>query len=483
METTAGGPGRYSVCQIEVPVRQLSRFGPLLGADRYAELLRVAASAAMRLEGRTVVNVNSTASGGGVAEMLDMLVGYVRDAGIDVRWDVLAADAEFFSITKRLHNRLHGVPGDAGDLEATEARHYAAVTAANATSALGQVRPGDVVLLHDPQTAGMAAALSDAGARVVWRCHVGRDGANRWTDGAWSFLRPHLSACEAYVFSRLEYAPRWMDPSRVHVIPPSIDPFSPKNQELSDDAVVRILRGIGLLADQEGSPPGAFVRSDGSPGRVGARAAILRDGPPLQPGDPLVVQVSRWDHLKDMVGVMEGFARAVPSRVDAHLALVGPQMDLVADDPEGAAVFAECVEAWQALPDESRHRVQLVCLPMEDVEENAAMVNALQRHATVIVQKSLREGFGLTVAEAMWKGRAVIASRVGGIIDQVAPGTGILLEDPGDLDAFATTLADLLVDPEAIARLGHRAHQHVLAEFVTDVHLERYAALIEWMGP
>jgi trehalose synthase len=476
-------PLEYRVREIDVPIRAMSRLQPLIGHHRYSVLDRTATDADMRLGGRTVWNFNSTASGGGVAEMLEVLVGYIKDAGIDIRWHVIAGDPEFFSITKRIHNRLHGVSGDAGGLGTIESEHYATVTAANARSALDLVGSGDLVLLHDPQTAGMAAALAETGARVVWRCHVGREGSNGSTDEAWSFLRPHLAACEAYIFSRRQYVPDWMDASRVRIIPPSIDPFSPKNQEISDIDVVRSLRRIGLLQHRGTSPPGVFVRSDGRPGLVERPATVIQDGPPLRPGDRLVVQVSRWDRLKDMAGVMEGFALAMSEQFDAHLALVGPRMDAVSDDPEGVEVFGECVSAWEALPGESRRRVRLVSLPMEDVDENAAMVNAIQRHATVIVQKSLMEGFGLTVAEGMWKGRAVVASRVGGIIDQIGAGTGILLEDPADLTEFARALARLLADPAEIALLGARARQHVLDHYVGDEHLEEYAHLIEWLGP
>jgi len=475
------GTGRYDVHEVAVPVRSMSRFEPLIGAERYSELRRAATLAAGRLDGLTVWNFNSTAHGGGVAEMLQVLVGYIEDTGIDIRWQVMTGDAEFFSITKRIHNRLHGVRGDSGGLGPPEAAHYAQVTAANARSAMSRVRAGDVVLLHDPQTAGMAPALAVAGARVVWRCHVGRDGTNEWTDEAWSFLRPHLASCEAHIFSRSQYVPSWIDHSTVRIIPPSIDPFSPKNQEMSDSEVVRSLRRIGLLRDDGAGLPGPFLRNDGTPGSIGRRASIIGTGPPLGPDDRLVVQVSRWDRLKDMRGVLEGFASDVAGRTDAHLALVGPQMAAVTDDPEGVEVFAECVAAWEALPDRARQRIRLVSLPMDDVDENAAMVNAVQRHATIIVQKSLREGFGLTVAEGMWKGRAVVASRVGGITDQIEPGTGILLGDPSDLAAFGRALAGLLADPGEIADLGTRARRHVLGNFVGDRHLVRYAELIEWL--
>ena len=473
-----------SVREIEVPVRALSRLESLIGVDRFMELRLAADRASQRLEGKTVWNVSSTAAGGGVAEMLQVLVGYTLDATIDIRWLVMSGDTEFFSITKRIHNRLHGVVGDPGELGPNETAHYTDITAANAVSVISRVRQGDLVLLHDPQTAGMAAALAEAGVGVIWRCHVGRGGSNEWTDNAWSFLRPHLAACDAYIFTLREYVPSWIDQSKVRVIPPSIDPFSPKNQDMSQSDVIRTLRRIGLLRGSERDSPGTFTRRDGRPGRVDRQASILSDGgSPLEPDVPLVIQVSRWDRLKDMSGVMRGFASSVAGRVDAHLALVGPSVTDVTDDPEGAEVFAECVATWEALPADARRRVLLVTLPMEDIDENAAMVNALQRHATVIVQKSLVEGFGLTVAEGMWKAKAVVASSVGGITEQVVPGTGLLLEDPTDLSAFGDTLAALLERPREIAELGSRARQHAIESFVVDKHLLRFAQLVEWLVP
>jgi trehalose synthase len=180
-----------------------------------------------------------------------------------------------------------------------------------------------------------------------------------------------------------------------------------------------------------------------------------------------------------MEGVMAGFASEVAGRVAAQLVLVGPSVGDVTDDPEEEEVFAQCVATWEALPTSIRRQVRLVGLPMDDIDENAAMVNSLQRHATVIVQKSLEEGFGLTVAEGMWKARAVVASNVGGIAEQIAPGTGILLGDPTDLSAFAHAVAGLLERPDEISRLGARARQHVLDGFVGDTHLIRYARLME----
>jgi len=175
---------------------------------------------------------------------------------------------------------------------------------------------------------------------------------------------------------------------------------------------------------------------------------------------------------------MEGFVGALPTLVDAHLALVGPAVVGVTDDPEGAEVYAECLAAWKALSADARRRVTLITLPMADVDENAAMVNAIQRHATVIVQKSLEEGFGLTVAEGMWKAKAVVASSVGGITEQVVPGTGFLLQDPADLTAFGKALTELLAHPRQLVELGLRAREHVLESFVGDKHLLLFAQLM-----
>jgi trehalose synthase len=206
---------------------------------------------------------------------------------------------------------------------------------------------------------------------------------------------------------------------------------------------------------------------------------VLGGDPP--PADvPLVVQVSRWDRLKDMAGVMEGFVRAAgrSTMADAHLMLAGPEVSGVSDDPEGADVLAECRDAWLRLPDEVRDRVHLTCIPMDDADENAVIVNALQRHAAVVVQKSLVEGFGLTVTEAMWKARPVVASRLGGIQDQISDGRdGLLVDDPYDIEEFAGVLRRVVEDPELAARLGTAAHARVLSEFLGDRHLAQYVDL------
>lgn len=470
-------PSTPPLREVDVPVVGLARLRPLIGEGRYADLMAEAARTRAALRGCTVWTVNSTATGGGVAEMLEALVGYILGVGVAVRWLVITGDSEFFSVTKRLHNRLHGVPGDGGPLGRVEAAAYEAVEAVNAEAIAALVRPGDVVLLHDPQTAGLAAPLKATGAAVLWRCHVGTDATNPWTEEAWSFLRPYLAACDGFVFTRQAYVPGWIPGDRVSIIPPSIDPFSPKNQELSEVECLRILATMGVV---NGPPRGlaSFTRLDGSAGHVTRQVSVVADGA-LDLAVPLVIQVSRWDHLKDMAGVMAGFAAHIAGRNDAQLALVGPVVDDVSDDPEGREVLEQCIEAWSLLPSLQRRRVLLLSLPMDDVDENAVMVNALQRHATVIVQKSLAEGFGLTVAEGMWKAKAVVASAVGGIVDQVAPGTGVLLDDPSDLDGFGDTLSSLLDRPDDIVRLGEHARRHVLEGFIGDKHLLHYGKLME----
>jgi trehalose synthase len=449
--------------EIEVPPRSLARLGRVVGPARSDALLDAAATVNRTLGGKTFWNVSSTEHGGGVAEMLDLLVGYALDAGVDARWLVMEGDPEFFSITKRVHNRLHGVPGDRGALGPREAAHYAAVSEANAAGIDGRFRAGDVVVLHDPQAAGLAAPLRAAGARVVWRCHIGADRANSCTEEAWQFLAPHLAACHTFVFSHAAFVPPLLAGGHVWIIEPSIDPLSPKNRALTPARVASLLGRIGLVAAVPGGPD----------------SAVLGGAGPVPPDAPLVVQVSRWDRLKDMDGVLRGFAEHVAGHAGARLALIGPDVSAVTDDPEGAADLAECRRTWESLPTRVRNTVRLVALPMDDPVANALMVNAAQRHARIVVQKSLQEGFGLTVAEAMWKSRPVVASAVGGLTGQVAPGTGVLLEDPRDLSAFGRAVRGLLDHPEEAATMGRRAHRRVKAHFLNDRHLLQWARLLE----
>jgi trehalose synthase len=466
------------VSMVPVPHRPVAPLESVIGAPRYARLCDAAGQFRERLAGRRIWNVNSTATGGGVAEMLQALVGYVEDLGIRTQWTVIGGDPEFFEITKRLHNRIHGADGDDGELGPAEAGHYSAVLRANAAELVGQLGPGDLVLLHDPQTAGLAAPLVQAGATVVWRSHIGADHENAVTESAWRFLRPYLEPAHGYVFSRRQYVPSWVPAGAARIIPPSIDPFAAKNQELTPETIRAALATIGVVDDAAPDKPGRFVRTDGSMGEITRTASVVGDGRP-GPDDPVVAQVSRWDRLKDMVGVMRGFADYAAPAGPGYLMLVGPAVSEVSDDPEGAAVYAECVAAWRELPPATRARVLLVTLPLDDVDENAAMVNAVQRHAVAVAQKSLAEGFGLTVAEAMWKGRPVIGSAVGGIQDQIVDGTGVLLPDATDLRAFGGAVRHLLDHPDEAERMGRAAQAHIRETSVGDLHLLRYAELFD----
>jgi len=454
------------------------RFQSVLLPDEYLRLERLMEDGRRELEGRVVWNVNSTARGGGVVELLRPLLGYSRGAGVDARWVVVEGAPSFFDITKRLHNRLHGFRGDRGDLGAEARATYERTLAANARELVPVIRDRDVVILHDPQTAGLVGPVRAAGATVIWRCHVGLDHANAAVHEAWDFLRPYIRDADAYVFSRAAFGWDGLPKDRIAVIAPSIDAFSPKNAAQSAAQTLAILGHAGIIAyDRRGRA--TFTRSDGTPGRVDRRADLVQERL-LTPEDPVVVQVSRWDRLKDPLGVMRAFALHVAPSCGAHLLLAGPSTDSVADDPEGAAVLASVRRAFRGLSPDVRARVHLASLPMDDLEENAAIVNAVQRHATVVVQKSLAEGFGLTVAEAMWKARPVVASRVGGIEDQIVDGeSGVLIANPRDLAATGDAILGLLSDPRRARRIGNAAHRRVRDGFLAPRQLQRYFEVIQ----
>ncbi|MDI1479424.1 glycosyltransferase [Polyangium sp. y55x31] len=470
------------VHEVQAQIRSLERFVPLLGQPAVDEARNLARWLFERLAGGVIWNVNSTAVGGGVAEMLHSLLGYARGAGLDVRWLTIGGSPDFFRITKRLHHALHGERGDGSPLDEAEHAVYASNLCHNAVELRELIRPGDVVLLHDPQTAGLAPTLLAAGARVLWRCHIGADETNDDTELGWRFLARYLDVVRVMIFSRETYVPARYRDGRASIIQPSIDAFSAKNIDLDDLTVRSILVHVGIL---EGPPPPSphygFSRSDDTPGRVERSADIVRLGRAPAWETPLVVQVSRWDPLKDMLGVLRGFSAMVENHAapDVDLVLAGPNVRAVADDPEGPAVFDSVYRAFLEEPPAVRVHVHLAMLPTADVEENAVIVNALQRHAAIVVQKSLHEGFGLTVTEAMWKARPVIASAVGGIQDQIEDGvSGVLLRDPNDLDTFAGELHRVLADRALAERLGAAARERVRQRFLGVRHLVQYGEII-----
>ncbi len=456
--------------QVEVAPEPLERFRDLLGDD-YAEVEAGAAQARDLFAGRVIWQVNSTARGGGVAEMLRTHLAYVRAVGIDVRWVLAGSGADFFAVTKRIHNNLHGSDGDGGDLGPPEREAYEAGLKTTAAELARVVRPGDVAFLHDPQTLGLIGPMREVGAHVVWRCHVGVDQPNDIVRRAWRFLHPYASEAHAYIFSRGQYVWDDLDPDKVTIVPPSIDPFSPKNQELPGEAVEAILGVAGIGPDGR-TGPSVFRRSDDTPGRVDRPGEMVQDS--QVPADaPLVSQVSRWDKLKDPVGLIDCFAEHVPDPA-AHLLLAGPDVKAVADDPEGAEVLDQVIARRAGLEQVVRSRVHLAMLPLDDIEENAAIVNAVQRRSQVIVQKSLAEGFGLTVSEAMWKGTPVVASRIGGIQDQIVDGESGLMLEPHDLPGFGAAVTSLLDDPGRAARLGLAGRERVAEKFLVTGRLLSY---------
>jgi trehalose synthase len=475
LEVASTAGARY-VQQIPVTPVSPGLFRQVLTPHAYGELSNAIVEGRMLLGGKTVWNVNSTARGGGVAELLQSLVAYACGAGIDARWMTIQGNPEFFTITKRIHNQIQGFEGDGGELGEREHDAYQQALAPGGRELATMIRPGDIVLLHDPQTAGLVAEMKQAGARVVWRCHVDLDSSNERAQQAWSFVKSYIGDADAYVFSRASFAMKGLPGDKVAVIPPSIDPFTPKNNLMTRARVAAVLISAGLLKGYAAATP-YYVRPSGTMGFVSRTAEVFQMAP-LVPYTKLVVQISRWDRLKDPIGVMRGFVDFVRPNTSAHLMLAGPEVTAVADDPEGAEVLHQTIAAWEALPETERGRVHLAALPMQDLDENAAIVNALQRWAEVVVQKSLAEGFGLTVSEAMWKARPMVASSIGGIKDQIEDGkSGILLDDPTDLETFGEAVTHLLLEPDVAHAMGMAAQERVKELFLNDRHLRQYVEL------
>jgi len=450
---------------VELEPQPIEQWRGVLPEDRFERFGRTMTQTAEQLKDRTVWNINSTAEGGGVAEMLGTLLPYAVFTGWDVKWAVMFGDADFFEVTKGIHNALHGTP-PTEDIWDRALEIYKRVTEANAAELTPMIRTGDVVLIHDPQAAGLIGPLKEAGAAVSWQCHVGMDEPNDWTRQAWDFLRPFVDAADRYVFTRPAYLWDGLDEDRLRVIPPSIDALSPKNAPLEDERVLEILCAAGVMDGPSGGTPIRRVT------RVGGEVCLPAEA-------RVVLQVSRWDRLKDPIGFLRMYAEHLSDREDVHLVYAGPSTSGVSDDPEGVAVLEACAEVWRSFDPDVQERVHLLEVPMEDVDENATIVSALQCRADVVVQKSIEEGFGLTVSEAMWKSRPVVASRVGGIQDQIEHDrSGLLVDDPYDIGGFAAAVGSLLDDPDRAARLGSAAHDRVCDHFLGPRQLEQYADLL-----
>jgi trehalose synthase len=396
--------------------RTLAAYEPIIGSFAVSQLKQLAGA----LRGARVVHVNSTRVGGGVAEILDWLVDLMNDLGLHASWEVLEGSDPFFRVTKAIHNGLQGHPQTLG--QAMQAA-YQAAQETNAERLRPRLEEADFVIIHDPQPAGLLALCPGRKGKWIWRCHID---ASRPDRGVWRFVRERVMGYDASVFSMPEFAQPLPHPQ--FIIAPSIDPLSDKNCDLSQDEIDTHCHRLGL-----------------------------------RPGPPLITQVSRFDRFKDPVGVIRAF-RLVRESVEAQLVLAGGG---ASDDPEGEAVLAEVHEAASGHPD-----IHVLLLP----GDAHRTINALQRASALVVQKSLQEGFGLTVTEALWKGKPVIGGNVGGIRLQVHNRhTGYLVDTP---EGAALRLRELIRRPELREAMGRTARRFVTSYFLLDRHLREYLTLM-----
>ena len=370
---------------------------------------------AERLSGRVIQNINSTAVGGGVAEILSRMVPLLGQLGVKARWDVIKGDEKFFAITKKFHNGLHGVPTK---LNNGEYEYFLEVNRQNAADIVFD----DIVFVHDPQPVALIEKRSEIGKRWVWRCHID---FSRPDPKIWKFLSQFVTRYDATVFSAPAFAQKIPVPQLL--IAPSIDPLSDKNRELPEQTIDSVFERFGIDRSR-----------------------------------PVVTQISRFDYLKDPLGVIQAYKRA-RAHVDMQLVLAGGG---ATDDPEGPMIM-ECVKEEA---EKDRDIFALFLPPASDIE-----INALQRGSTVILQKSLREGFGLTVAEALWKAKPTIAGAVGGIPLQVTHKySGILTHS---IEGTAHWIRQLISAPEYAAKLGANGREHIRNNFLITRHIKDYLLL------
>ncbi len=363
-----------------------------------------------RLRGKVVQHINSTAVGGGVAEILNRMVPLLNDLGVDTRWDLIKGGEQFFGVTKKFHNAIHG------QHEEITKRDFETFRETSEQNIRDVSISGDIVFVHDPQPIALVERKS--GNKWIWRCHIDISNPDR---RVWKFLREYVVRYDSAVFSAPSFSQRL--PIKQFLIAPSIDPLSDKNKELPEETIADVLRKYGISRDK-----------------------------------PIVTQVSRFDRLKDPVGVIEAFVQ-VKRYFDCQLILAG---GTAADDPEGMQVLEKVRESARQDPD-----IHILLMPQNDID-----VNALQRASTVIVQKSIKEGFGLTVSEALWKAKPVVASNVGGIPLQIAHKYSGLLCHSVEGAAFA--IKQLLSSPEYARKLGENGREHVRNNFLLTRHLRDY---------
>ncbi|HTY21573.1 MAG TPA: glycosyltransferase [Desulfomonilaceae bacterium] len=379
---------------------------------------------AVRLKGIRVVHVNSTRTGGGVAEILTQLVPLQQDLGLDARWEVIRGEENFFSCTKDFHNGLQGNPVP---LSETVLEAYEQTNAHNAEELRGVLEEADIVFIHDPQPLALLRFCPGRKGRWIWRCHIDLSHPYR---PVWRYLRKLVVDYDASIFSLADFAQPL--PHIQYLMPPSIDPLSEKNKDLDEDKVLGVRRQFGLDPDR-----------------------------------PVMLQVSRFDRFKDPIGVIRSYRLAKTFAPHLQLVLAGGG---ATDDPEGRAVLDEVRS--EAAEDEDIH---VLLLP----SDAHLTVNALQRAADVVLQKSTREGFGLTVTETMWKGKPVIGGDTGGIRLQVVNHhTGFLVSTP---EGAALRIRYMLNHPERVRTMGVKAKEFVRTNFLLTRNLRDYLSLMTIM--
>jgi trehalose synthase len=460
-----------------------------------AALREIAAVARERIGNRRIWMVNSTARGGGVAEMMPTMITLLRDLGFRAEWAVIDTELDaFFDLTKQIHNLIHGagspeLPPGSRELFELENRRNAAELAEHMSD-------GDLLAVHDPQPIPLAGILRETlELPTVWRCHIGLDEDLPQTRAAWDFLQPYADAYDRAVFTATDYIPDYFR-DRAEIITPALDPLGPKSMELRFHKVVEILANSGLTVK-----PGPMVQPpfDDLVQRLQGdgqyRSAALWDDIGLLTR-PIFTQVSRWDRLKGFRPLIDAFvhmkteAAANAGEDDswsfrrrlslARLVLAGPDPSSIQDDPEGQEVLQELHDTYLALPPEMQDDVALITLPMSSRRKNALIVNALQRASSVIVQNSIREGFGLTVTEGMWKGIPVLTnSKACGTRQQIVDGVhGRLVADPENIEELAAAMMDMMVDEERRDVWGRNAQRRVHEEFLVFHQVGRWLEVL-----
>lgn len=390
----------------------LDDYAQLLGTGEIEELHTLAKP----LRGRGIEMINSTAVGGGVAEILTRLLPLAEELDLNIRWDVMTGGEDFFEVTKSFHNALHGAPYHANP------KDFEIFLAYSERNRARLPLDAEFVVIHDPQPAALIDGRKKNGNHWVWRCHIDLSHPNR---AVWDFLETFVSKYDGSMFSSPEFTRQLAIPQ--YLFYPAIDPLSEKNRDLDPEFIAQVLARYNI-----------------------------------DPLRPIVTQISRFDRLKDPVGVIRAY-RIVKRYFDCQLVLAGGS---ATDDPEGAVVLKEVLEEAEGDPD-----IKVIELPAWAPLE----VNALQRASTVVIQKSLREGFGLTVSEALWKKKPVVASAVGGIPVQVIHRhTGMLAHS---VEGTAYQVRFLLSHPEIAAKLGEQGHLHVKENFLITQKLKRYITL------